>query len=415
MPIRLPLRTLATSATLFIVLVGAAGGRQVISASDEQEAIKGYSTTALQLYHELGKEPGNIVISPYGIGTAMSMVLAGARGETEAEMARVLNQPLPRERMNTANSMTLDRMAGLSEEGKGELSVANGLCLAQQGGKVHDSYRSLLRNKYDAEIFSARDVSPINAWVSQKTHGRIGTILESLDAGTVCVVLNAVYFKGVWASPFDGHETHPAPFYTSDNEHVSVAMMHQTAEYSLATYDDFVALAMPYKVDSLAMVILLPKERMGLVGMEEDLSPDTLQSVLGDLEALKPAKVRLWLPSFKIAFEASLVPSFQSLGMRSAFSPGGADFGGIIGQDSAPGVIWISEIEHKAFLEVNEQGAEAAAATAVVTTWGGLGYLFGGSEPPLVQVDHPFLFLLVDRSTNAILFIGRVMNPLEKA
>jgi serpin B len=415
MPHPLPYRASAASRILLTLLLTAAVCPQVVSASDEQEVIKGYNATALQLYRELGKEPGNFVISPYGIGTAMSMALAGARGGTEAEMARVLNQPLPRERMDSANARILDGMGRLSEAGKGELSVANALCLAQQGAMVHESYRGLLLTDYRAEVFGARDAAPINAWVSEKTHGRIDTILESLDPQDVCVLLNAVYFKGVWASPFDEKETHPGRFYTSDSETVFVPTMHQTAEYSLTRYDDFVALAMPYKIDSLAMIILLPKEPMGLASLEEGLSPDTLQSVLGDLEAQKPAQVRLWLPSFKITFETSLVPSFQSLGMRSAFSPEGADFGGIIGQDSAPGVIWISEIEHKALLEVNEKGAEAAAATAVVMTWGGSGYMIGGSEPPEVRVDHPFLFLLIDRSTNAILFMGRVTNPLGEA
>jgi serpin B len=414
MPHPLPYRAFAASRILLTLLLTAAVCPQVVSASDEQEVIRGYNTTALQLYRELGKEPGNFVISPYGIGTTMAMALAGARGETEAEMARVLNQPLSRERMDSANARILERTERLAEEGKGELSVANALCLAQQGAMVHESYRGLLRTDYRAEVFGARDAAPINAWVSEKTHGKIETILESLDPQDVCVLLNAVYFKGVWTSPFDEKETHPGPFYTSDKT-VLVPTMHQTAEYSLTRHDGFVALAMPYKIDSLAMIILLPNEPMGLASLEEGLSPDTLQSALGDLAARKPAKVRLWLPSFKIKFETSLVPSFQSLGMRSAFSPRGADFGGIIGQDSAPGAIWISEIEHKALLEVNEKGAEAAAATAVVMTWGGSGYMIGGSEPPEVRVDHPFLFLLIDRSTSAILFMGRVVNPLGKA
>jgi serpin B len=287
------------------------------------------------------------------------------------------------------------------------LSVANALCLTTHGSLVHPSYKKLLNTKYSAEIFEAKDVIPINAWVATKTRGKIDKILKNLSANPVCVLLNAVYFKGLWASQFDKKLTRPGSFYTTVDKTLSVSMMHQTARYPMVRHDDFMAVAMPYKVESLAMVIILPDDRTGLAGVEEKLTIKTVQSILKDLEESNPTKVMLSLPRFKIEFGSSLIPAFEALGMKLAFSAEKADFGGITGRDNALGLIWIAQIQHKAFLEVNEEGSEAAAATAVE---------FQTKSVPSItrfEVDHPFLFMLVDKTTNAILFVGRVNNPLK--
>lgn len=374
---------------------------------DERAVIESYNKTALQLYRELKKESQNLVFSPYSIGTAMAMALSGARGDTEKEMTKALNQTIPRERMDSANSSILDRMSRFPQGKDVVLSTANALCLTPDGALVHRDYETLLSAKYHAEIFRARNTDPINAWIARKTHGKIDRILEDLSPNSVCVLLNAIYFKGLWASRFDKTATRPGDFYTTGGKALSVPMMNQTAEYPMVRRDNFMAVAMPYKVESLAMVIILPRERDGLAGVERKLSTGMIESVLRDLERSKPAKVMLSLPRFKIEHGAGLIPAFQSNGMRLAFSPKDADFGGITGRNHALGLIWIAQIRHKAFLEVNEEGTEAAAATAVE-------FVTRSAMIARFQVDHPFLFLLVDKTTNAILFMGCVHNPLEE-
>lgn len=401
------LKVFAMAGIVLVLLLSAPCSAQKDTHSDEKEVIESYNKTALQLYGELRKKPGNIVISPYGIGTAMAMALSGARGETGKEMAKVLNQTLTRERMDLANAKVLEKMGRFKNGKQATLSVANALCLTTHGSLVDPLYRKLVNTKYAAEIFEAKDVNPINAWAAAKTHGKIDKILKDLSANSVCVLLNAVYFKGLWASRFDKKLTRPGSFYTTGDKTLSVPMMYQTAEYPVVENDDFMAVALPYTINLLTMVIILPNERTGLATVEEKLTINTVQSTLNDLEKSKPTKVMLGLPRFKIEFGSSLIPIFEVLGMKLAFS-GKADFGGVTGRDNSLGLIWIAQIQHRAFLEVNEEGSEAAAATAVefVTK----------SEKPSVtkfEVDHPFLFVLVDKKTNAILFMGRVNNPLE--
>lgn len=401
-------RTIAISGLVLALLLSVPCSAKDTTDSDQKAVIESYNKTALQLYRGLKKEPRNLVISPYSIGTAMAMALSGARGDTEKEMRKVLNQTVPRERMDSANAKILDKMNRFQKEKDIVLSTANALCLTPDGALVHQDYKTLLSTKYHAEIFRAQNVDPINAWVAKKTHGKIAKILGGLSANSVCVLLNAIYFKGLWASQFDKKLTQPGKFYTTQDKPLSVPMMHQTAEYSIARHDDFMAVAMPYKADSLAMVVILPNEKKGLARVEDKLSVKMVQSVLSDLEKNKPAKVMLSLPRFKIEFGASLIPAFKSDGMKLAFSAEKADFGGITGRDNALGLIWIAQIQHKAFLEVNEEGSEAAAATAVEFA------TRSKSRITRFQVDHPFLFLLVDKTTEAILFMGCVNNPLEE-
>lgn len=386
-------------------LVGLPWYAKEATASDEQEVIESYNKTALQLYRQLGEESRNLVISPYSIGTTMAMALTGARGDTEKEMSNVLNQTIPRQRMDSANANILDKMTRFENERDITLSTANALCLTTHGGLVDPSYKKVLHTDYAAEIFGAQDVGPINAWVAKMTDGKIEKILDKLSVNSVCVLLNAVYFKGIWASQFDKELTRVDDFYIRKDKTVSVPIMHQTADYSLVKHDDLMALAMPYKVDSLAMVIVLPNDRMGLARLEKKLTMNKIHSVLKDLEESRPKKVMLSLPKFKIEFGAELIPAFRNRGMKLAFSSEKADFGGITGRDKALGLIWISQIKHKAFLEVNEEGSEAAASTAVE--------FITKSVPRITQfqVDHPFFFFLVDKETKAIMFMGRVNNP----
>jgi len=333
------------------------------------------------------------------------MVHSGARGETAAEMAKVLNQTLPREQMDAANAALLERLNRRGDGDACQLSVANALCLTTGGQLVAQTYRDLLAAQYGAEVFSGQDVTPINAWVAKKTAGRIEKILEGLSPNSVCVLLNAIYFKGQWASEFDKADTADAWFYTAPDTKVWIPMMRQKAKYSLVEHEGFQAISLPYRTQPLAMVVILPKEKLGLAEVEEELTHDSLQATFKKLKRTPPYEVPLSLPRFKVATGTSLIPAFKALGMKRAFSADEADFGGITGRADELGRIWIAQIMHKAFLEVNEEGSEAAAATAVEVQDRAAGDVIR------FEANHPFLFLIVDTETDAILFVGRVVDP----
>ncbi len=371
-----------------------------------RRVVAAHNATGWQLYRALREEGKNLVISPWSIGAAMAMARAGARGETETEMANVLHLDLPREQLNNAQPALTGRLNRFEEVEAIQLNTANGLCLTLEGQMVSNTYKTLLQEKYDAEMFQAHDVGPINAWVAEKTNRKIEKILDRLSPYSLCVLLNAVYFKGLWAEQFDEEQTRNAPFHLTDEKSVTVPMMNQREDFVVTKLDGARAIRLPYKDDSLALVVILPDEVGGLDALEEALTPETLSQTLDDLDTGRAVKVMLSLPRFTVESDAELSAPFKSLGMQRAFSSERADFGGIIGKEDAEGVVWISQIKHKAVIEVNEEGSEAAAATAVEMRMTGMPV-----EPERFIADRPFLFLLTDRVTGAVLFLGRVVNP----
>jgi serpin B len=331
---------LRTTLALILVLTlacsasGAAGSPE---DCNQKQVVKAYNQTGLELYQSARPGSKNLVLSPYSIGTAMAMGLAGARGATEQEMAEVLHQPVSGQGLSMANAGLIREMNRLAQDKEVQLATANGLCLTTNSELVQQGYKDLLHSAYQAELFEARDVGPINAWVASKTRGRIDKLLKGLSANSVCVLLNAIYFKGLWASQFSEQATRPESFYAPGGK-LQTAMMHQTGRFQLVEYADFKALRLPYVLDSLSLVLVLPKARNGLPGLEEGLSMRVLGQMLRELEQAGPRMVELSLPRFKIEFEANLVPAFRSYGMQLAFSPTRADFGGITGKQGQQGL-----------------------------------------------------------------------------
>lgn len=386
--------------------------------ADVQAVVDSYNQTALDLYQELRAEPGNLVISPYSIGAAMAMALSGARGDTETEMAEVLHQPPPREERDAANAALMETLGRFEKNDDITLAVANALALGPLGEMISPSFRDLITTRYGGELFQAQSVSPINAWVAEKTEGKIQELLQDLDPTTACVLLNAIYFKANWAYQFKETSTRPEPFFLPDGNRVTVAMMHQSNDFHFVEHDTFVALELPYEDPSLSMILLLPRvtygvDKDGIISatvhsvedVEKGLDAETVQSFLDKLREGEPRyDLPVSLPRFKLKSARNLRSNFQTLGMARAFSEEVADFSGMTGNED-PGELWIGDIHHQAVLEVNETGAEAAAATAVVMGLRGL--------PPEFRADRPFLFLVVDRSSDLILFMGRVVKPDE--
>lgn len=364
--------------------------------------VKGNSAFAVKLYQQLGKAGGNVFFSPFSVSSALGMTYAGARENTAAEMQAALSFGLDQEPLHDAFRQLNEKLASVANSDGQKLNIANGLCLT--GGDVSEEFKALLQKNYAAELF-AGDLEKINGWVKTKTEGKIEEILEKLDPNSVCVLLNAIYFKGIWESQFDEKQTKEAPFRLSETENANVPFMYQKASFKLIEKDDFQAIAMPYKGKSLAMIAVLPQKVDGLAGLEKDLSSEKIEAWLTELDSASEQNVKLYLPKFKLETGYDLVPTCTDLGMKDAFTPDVADFSGM---GWPKGKLWISQIKHKAFVEVNEEGTEAAAATAVEMATKSI------SMDPVFKADHPFIFLVRDNSTGSILFMGRVANPASK-
>ena len=388
----------------------------------------GNTKFALKLYDQLNDEKGNLFLSPYSISTALAMTYAGARGETETEMAKALQfpsfpdkegGPLGRERIHAGFS---DLKLGLREaqkKGDVQLSIANALW-PQKSYAFRPEYLNLIERDYDS-VGKPLDYSNgekargiINRWVEQETNDKIKDLIPSgvLDALTRMVLTNAIYFKGDWQAQFKEKSTREMPFKVGPTKTVKVPMMYQKGNFGYYQDADVQVLEMPYKGDKVSMFVLLPNQGGGQP-FRRPANPAPKKKTLGDIEKmLSPAKLSEWLgkvrrtkvdtwfPKFKMISQFSLSDKLQALGMKKAF--GDADFSGMDGSKR----LYLSAVLHKAFVEVNEEGTEAAAATAVV-------FRTRSARPmgPRFRADHPFLFLIRDKATGSVLFLGRYAEP----
>ncbi|MBX9777133.1 MAG: hypothetical protein K2Y71_22375 [Xanthobacteraceae bacterium] len=373
------------------------------------ELSEAYNSSGQQLFARLAAAPGdprNIVVSPYSIGTAMALALSGARGGTETEMIRVLRHSLSREEVNSANAEALailnqyGRSGSLfSKSSPTKLAVANAVMLTQQGGAISPDYLATAKANYAAEIFRNADIAAVNNWVSRRTEGKIDKILDKLDPTTVAVLLNAVYLKAPWREPFDKRLTRTASFAISPSQSVQVQMMHRDGLYPVVHEPGFSAIRIPYAAPQLSMVIVRPDQVDALPDVIGRLDGLALRGLFARLRR-SAQRVDLGLPRFKTEFEVTLKDHFRALGMTQAFDGAKADFRGMAG---GSGGVHIKDVMHKAVIEVAEEGTEAAAATAVHMI---------ASGPAPFHVDRPFAFYMVEGTTNAILFQGRIVDPL---
>jgi serpin B len=246
----------------------------------------------------------------------------------------------------------------------------------------------------------------INAWVKRKTSGKIEHIIDpsALNNGTALVLCNAIYFKGKWTTEFNPKKTEPAPFHISTNasDTVTVPMMQQQSDCKMISADDVVELIeLPYSGRDLSMIILLPQDVGGLDGLEQMLTTDNLRTWLQRLDGARPEKTSVLLPRFKFTREFDLVNSLKALGMRSLFNVHDANLSGMDPTDN----LFVSDAVHKALVEVNEEGTEAAAATRVTVKMRGM------NHNRSFTADHPFIFLIRERGSGSILFLGRLVRP----
>jgi serpin B len=287
------------------------------------------------------------------------------------------------------------------------LSIANRLW-GKAGYQLVPKFLATTRQHYGAELATvdferpAEAAATINAWVEKKTRDKIKDLVPptAIDpVNTRLILTNAVYFKADWTEPFDRDDTRPGPFHLLSGTSVEVPLMHKTDVFRWRTADGFALLEMPYGQGQLSMVILLPDASDGLAALEAELTEANLRRWHSEL---KPASVKVTLPRFKLESSLSLGETLGKLGMVRAFQPQDDNFLGITAETPQ----WLYAVLHKAYVDVNEQGTEAAAATMIGMMAGGI-----PPPPPTFIADHPFVFLIRDKLSGAILFLGRVVDP----
>jgi serpin B len=380
------------------------------SPDDLAALTAGNSGFALNLYQVLRSQPGNLLFSPFSISEALAMTYAGARGETAQQMAAVFHFTLPQDRLHPAfnaldQQLNQSGSAAQNASDQGfKLSVVNALW-GQQGFTFLPAFLEILSQDYGAgmRLLDFKDApepsrQAINAWVSDQTQQKIQDLLSqgSVQPTTRLVLTNAVYFKATWASQFKPEDTYDRPFFLSDGSQVSVPTMKLHESLGYTDIDGMQVVELPYAGSNLSMVILLPTAGT-LDSFEASLDATKLASLL---DGLTPSQeVTLTLPKFKFDASFDLNAALSALGMPDAFDAARADFSGMDGQKD----LSIQRVLHKSFIVVDEQGTEAAAATGVTIDRAAISVT--------VNVDHPFLFLITDRSSGTILFVGRVMDP----
>jgi len=360
---------------------------------------------AFALFKELAHRdgPSNLFLSPASIMMCMGMAFELASGATQREMARALEIADVESRDIDCAFALLKR--AFRERPDAIVLAANSLWCSESA-EVDPERLAPLRERYGAEL-NTLDSSPhaaaarINRWVKDKTKGKIDGIVHQISSLTALVAVNAVYFKGFWLKPFERKATRDAPFTSATGAKKLLPMMHQVDTFPYYEDERLQAVALPYNQE-MAMYVVLPANGIDPQEFQQSLSSDMWQSWRAGLE---PVKGTIELPRFKAEFSVDLRPSLKGLGMKRAFDPGAAEFGGI---RAARQPFWIEEALHKAVVEVNEEGTEAAAATGFTAVFG------AEPRPPRtfrMIVDRPFFLAIYDASTGTILFMGWIGDP----
>jgi serpin B len=377
--------------------------------AETAELVAGNNAFAFDLYPRLrAEQDGNLFYSPYSISSALAMTYAGARGETEQQMAATMHYTLPQERLHPAFNALDTRLASYEDdedEDAFQLNVANAIW-GQEGYEFLPTFLDTLAENYGAglrtldfanETEAARQT--INDWVSDQTEEKIQNLIRKGMLGSMVrlVLTNAIYFNGKWVSPFEKSNTHDEPFTLLDGSKVTVPMMSQVESLKYVEGNGYQAVELPYRDSNVSMLFILP-EAGRFEEMEGVFSAEFVTAIT---ESLTSQQVRLFAPKFTFESEFKLAETLIQMGMPAAF--GNADFSGMTGNRD----LFIGDVVHKAFVAVDEEGTEAAAATAVIMVE--IARMI--EDAILMRLDRPFLFLIRDNDTGTILFIGRVLNP----
>ena len=400
-------------ALLSVLLIGC-GEEEIIPVDDSgatpekvTSVVEANNQFAFDLYHRYKGQSGNVFYSPYSISTALAMTYEGARGQTAEEMQDVFY--FPEESIRRPGYARIYNEINKKDKGY-KLSTANALW-AQNAFGFLPEYMDLIEQYYGGKATNLDFVKDpegsrkiINDWVEEKTNNKIKDLIPErvINKMTRLVLTNAVYFKGTWVKQFEKKDTRDEDFYVSPGNTIKAPMMRLTgeeAEFNYAETEDLQVLELPYEGEDLSMLILLPKE--DLASIDDSLTPEQISAFK---QLLRKQRVDIYIPKFKFETKYMMKEDLKSMGMPTAFDDVAADFSGMTGDKS----LYIGAVIHQAFVDVNEEGTEAAAATAVIMTL--------KSAMPMQKVfraDHPFIFMIQQKDTGNILFMGRVNNPTE--
>lgn len=393
------------AALVFLFLTPAAGRAEPSPGETPpgNKAVLAVNELAVDLYRQFARDGENLCFSPYSISAAFAMTYAGARSMTGLQMQLALHYGSG---IHSANRVLANSLMNVPRDA-GELKIANSIWLANEYPLLK-SFEKTLRTDYLSEIHHqdylnqperARGV--INDWVAEKTKDRIKDILAqgSIRPDTKMVLVNAIYFKANWMNQFRESQTEKADFHVSPTEKINVDMMNNADNFQYAELSDAQVLKLPYRQGIFSMVLILPKEKNGLKALEDKLTLETINRYRAEL---KSQRVNVFLPKFKVEQTFDLTPALSQLGVEHAFSPGLANFSGISGKRD----LFIDAAVHKAFIEVDESGTEAAAATAIAMRMSA--HLPDEAlEVPVFRADHPFIYFIQDEANDTILFMGK--------
>ena len=383
----------------------------MLTAGNPQGVVPGNNKFAFRLYHAIAQGTGgnNRFCSPFSISTALAMVYAGARSETEIQMSRAMNFAIGERFHQDYKKLLSELDKGTS--GKITLNIANGIWAdnsvpfpGQFIDIVHTNYKSELKT-VDFQNQEAREQSrnDINSWVKEKTSNKITGLLGKGDLTRFSrlVLVNAIYFYGNWETPFKASSTLPKTFFLAGGGEVTTPFMNQAGRYSYYEDSGVQALEIPYKDNEASMIIFLPVSRDGFEDFNKRFDYRYFSEIT---DSFQTTEVRLSLPKFKTGDKFELSSILSDMGMPLAFSGDSADFSGITGRRD----LCISKVIHQALIEVDETGTEAAAATAVTMVC-----TASRIQPDIkiFRADHPFIFMIRENTTGSILFMGRIMNP----
>ncbi|MFX1451518.1 MAG: serpin family protein [Promethearchaeota archaeon] len=370
---------------------------------------------ALKCYKILKSDGENLFFSPLSIFICLSMLYSGAKNTTADQMDKVLHfEALPD--LDATFKYLIEGLNAPSRSKCYDLRIANAIWM-QEDYNILPKYLRIVENSYFGGIFKMNFKTEwenarknINKWVEDRTENKIKDLLkpEMVNALTRLILTNAIYFLSEWRRKFKKHNTKEEPFTLIDNRKVKVPMMYQKEDYIYTENQEFQALELTYLRDELSMVIILPKKIDGITEIENSI---TSENLTGWIKPKLLQEVEVYLPKFKITSEFKLAETLKEMGIVDAFDQDKADFSGIAPRNPDLN-LFISEVVHKTYVDVNEEGTEAAAATAAVMLLGA-----APEEPkpaPIFKADHPFIFLIMDVKTKNILFLGRIMNPINE-
>lgn len=372
----------------------------------EQGLVNAGNAFGFELFREINKEdPGkSIFISSLSVSMSLGMALNGAAGETLDSMLTTLRFPgLTLAQVDESYRSLIQLLTTLDPAVAS--NIANSIWY-RQGFPVKQEFIDCGKTYFNAEVASLDFASPdapgiINAWVSRSTNGRIPEIIDEIDPSMVMYLINAIYFKGVWTTQFDPRDTRSAPFYHVDGSTKTCSMMSVEDKFQYVENDDFQAVDLPYGNGYFSMTIILPRPGKSIDSLVAQFTQENLS---GWLEALRETELAVMLPRFKLEYELELTRVLTALGMGIAFDPSRADFSSLADlPPELPERLYISEVKHKTFVEVNEEGTEASAATST-----GMGETSVGPE---MKVDRPFLFFIRENHSGTILFAGKLLSP----